>query len=245
MRIDAGNHDRPVYILGPVSNTFEIAKVAAREGAGEQGTWKLSFLVDDERVHTADIHLLPGPGDIQDPVDSGTDYPDLDTGGGFATVVRLHNPFNSAGNTGIPDDTYRGGKARITLQNDGVIAQYGENNALGGAILTSTTPGEWLNTSPVDTAVAAQYDVIVEDVYGDVARMASVGAVLTGTFDTWQNLGTSRAWSLYANNAVSIAMLGPESVTAAFRIRIRRASTGLVLATSKLVLSVTLGVSPP
>lgn len=236
--LDAADRERPTYLLGHPVTGHEVAKVVNRASGGksDEGAqlFDLSFVIDDDRVHTADNHLLPGPGDIQDPVDDGTDYDD--SGGALAVLVRMRDVGISGGNQGIPDDTHRGGLARFILRNDGHAAWYAESDADGSPNATADFAGMWLNAT-VDPLVAATYEVYMEQIPGSETYVAA-GAVLTGTFDTWLPMSTDYQWDWSADDAVSAALFGPESVTMVLRLKIRKIGTTLILSTSGVVLTV-------
>jgi hypothetical protein len=233
--LDAADRERPTFLLGHPVTGQEVAKVVNRASAGksDEGAqlFTLSFVIDDDRVHTADNHLLPGPGDIQDPVDDGTDYDD--SGGGLAVLVRMRDVGVLGGNIGLPDDTHRGGLARFILRNDGHAAYYAELDADGSPTEADDFPGMWLNAT-VDPLVAATYEVYMEVMPGSEPYVAA-GALLTADYQ----------WDWSADDAVSIALFGPESILATLRLKIRKIGTTLILSTSKVYLTVTLGSSPP
>lgn len=238
--LDAGSRERPQFLLGNLTTGDEIAKLAHRGDGGKQDgaqLFDLAFVVDDDRVHEADVHLLPGPGDIQDPIDSGTDYPD-EGGGGFATLVRLGAHNIRATNIGIPDADNRGGLARYDLFGDGTAGYYAENGSdTPTSIDEALFPGEWLNTAPVDPSVAAMYEVYVDDFNPpQTASYVAAGAVFTGTLGSWLPLDADHNWSLEADGAVCDALFGAESITVALRVQIRRGT--LVLATRTISLAI-------
>lgn len=94
--LDDGTRERPRFMLGPIG-IDEIAKVAAVTDGGktQDGAqiYACTGVVDDDRVHERDNPLLPGPGDIQDPIDDGTTTSDVD----FSTVVNI----DALGNRGL------------------------------------------------------------------------------------------------------------------------------------------------
>jgi hypothetical protein len=239
MVLDGGNRERPQFLLGNLARSDEIAKLAGRSGSKTQDgntIFDLAFIVDDDRVHEADNHLLPGPGDIQDPIDDGLDYP-AEGGGGFATLVRLQNHSIVSENQAI---VFEGGISEFRLYNDGRASEYIERSIVP---MTEENfyPGEWLNTAPVDPAVAAVYDVFVEDIYpSQTATFVSEGAIFTGTLGSWLPLSADYSWSWDVNAP------GPYSqpvVFVALRVSIRK--DGLILRTSTIVLaSVVYSIAP-
>jgi hypothetical protein len=236
---DAGDRERPIYFLGPESSD-ELCKVEEiSDGGQEDGAhlFDVKLVLDDPRVHSADVHLLPGPGEIQDPIDDGSYIPS--ESGSTATLVRLSN--HTIYNTGFeiadfPDGT--GGIAIYRLFEDGRSGYaYSTNITPGvGTPVEEYIDGEWINTAPVEVSEAALYEVYVED-FGTQQQLIDLGSVaaLNGTFNTWLPLGVDYEFEL-------TDLTGPSpsfSVAAVLRVSIRLIGSTVVQArrTINLVLS--------
>lgn len=95
--LDSGTRMRPKFVLGDMDLLVKITGISdggtSDAEDGEQGSqlFDITAVVDHEGVHMADVHLLPGPGEIQDPIDD--DYE-----GDIDTMVALNGRQN-AGNT--------------------------------------------------------------------------------------------------------------------------------------------------
>lgn len=232
--VDHGDREPPQYLLGHPTTGREIAKVINRTAQRESdGTlwFDLDFIVDDDRVHTADSHLLPGPGDIQDPIDDGTDYPP-EGGGGFATVARLST--HSVVGGGVEATS---GAAEFTLGIDGRASADGE---VSGA---QTFPGEWLNTAPVDPSVSDDYEVLVHDL-GFVAAAVAGGATFTGTLETWLPLSSDQSWEFAIADIPSYTgpvTINPSESTTSVLLSVSIRRSGVVLVTRQLLLQIIVG----
>jgi hypothetical protein len=245
--LDDGRRERPKFLLGPIATGDELVKISsiADGGKTEEGAqlFDIEGVIDDSRVHAADNYLLPGPGDIQDPIDDGSDVED--SGGGTAALVRLSNHGIVGGNVGLPDDTHRGGLAAYTLFADGTSGFAHADDYLDvGSPTTGLYPAEWINTAPVEPAVAALYECYAQD-YGAFALYAGAGAVCVGTVNTWLSLDVDRTWSITADDAVADALFDPESITVLLRVQIRRIGSTVVQANKQISLTLVLGSSPP
>ena len=177
--LDDGTRERPKFLLGTLADADELVKVAAITDGGksqaEDGMpgaqlYDIAAVVDDARVHSADALLLPGPGDIQDPVflptgDGG--------GGGSILLVTLADHY-------IQDGSNFGGgfAAGITLRNNGTaFATVGAGSV--------EFPSEWLLV-PCEVAGSATFEVYASAVGFEPA--------ITGTLNTWLKLDVNRSW---------------------------------------------------
>jgi len=178
--LDDGARERPVFLLGTLSDGDELVKISNRKDGGKSAKgaqyFDIEAVVDDRRVHQADNAFLPGPGDIQDPVG----LPDDSSGGGILVMVTLQDHFIRDGQRPIGG----GSEAGIYFNSDGSLQTYQGT----GAVFTSL-PGEWLLVV-VEPSVAAQFEI-----YAHCNIDTTVGFTGSDLFDTWLNLGTSRHWS--------------------------------------------------
>jgi hypothetical protein len=177
LMLDDGTRERPKFLLGTQVGGDEVLKVLAiRDGgkgqSGEQ-LYDIDGVLDDARVHAADNAYLPGPGVIQDPIETGTD---VDTGGGTLYLTNLTYKFIRAFT----------GAASYTLKNDGSSSTSS----------TSSVPYEWMLYGVVEPAVAALYEVRASfQGGGSFGPPQSVATNPSGT-GSWLNLGTTRSWSI-------------------------------------------------
>jgi hypothetical protein len=238
--IDRGDRERPQFLLGHQTTGTETVKVRnivpQREDDGSL-LFKLEFVVDDERVHLADNALLPGPGDLQDPVDDGSDYDD--SGGGVALLVRLTSRSIIGGQGGD-----YGGLAGIDFNDDGTLDTREKGTA--GALDTDTIPGEWLNrvATPAECAL---FSIKAEDYSGLGAAVdAATGASLTGSaLETWIPAGTAIGWTLTVDPSTYDGpyTINPSETTVSvpLRVSVRRDSSGVVQETRIILLTVIIG----
>jgi len=219
--LDDGTRERPKFLLGPLLGSRELVKVQAITDGGlaDEGAqlFEISGVIDDERVHTADNALLPGPGEIQDPVGLPDDSGGVDTGGGTLVVPRILD----AAVYDVTDSTVYSGDLRCSVT-------FGATGLLSYATLASSlylppTPvGEWNLYGEIEPTLADLYEVratVVSSVDGGSP------VTFTGTVGTWETLGTARTWEL------TTGYVDASTDRAAIRIlffEIRETATGLV-----------------
>lgn len=205
MILDGANLERPKYLLG----AKDMVKVAAIEDGGktQDGAqlFRISGLIDDDRVHQADVHLLPGPGDIQDPVGEPND----DEGGGTALVVRLRNTTYDLVSTNAD------ASVSLLFKNNGTTL----STASANTFATTTPPVlSWLLNTPVETSVAGTFEIR--------ATLLSGATPDSGVLDTWTPLDADFG-ILYSRS--------PEgSATATLKIEIRDAD-GIVQGSANFI----------
>lgn len=218
--VDDGTRERPKFLLGPLLGSRELVKVQAiTDGGDADGAqlFSLTGVIDDERVHTADNALLPGPGEIQDPVGLPDDSGGVDTGGGTLVVPRILD----ASIYDVTDSTVYSGDLRcsVTFGATGLLTYDTLNSAL---YLPPTPSGEWNLYGEIEPTLAALYEV-----RATVLTSVDGGSpvTFTGTVGSWEALGTVRTWEL------STGYVDPGTDRAAIRIvffEIRETATGLV-----------------
>lgn len=212
--LDDGGRERPMFILGTLDDCDELAKIAVIGDGGktDQGAqlFEITSVIDDERVHTADNALLPGPGDIQDPIDGGLDFDDA--GGG---LVLLHlTDHTLIGITSI-GDVIAGLRLSTVGAAQGEVTE-GGSPASGSPFVYAT---QW-TSSPIEPAAAALYEVRA------TVTFTSNGTGLDGSGDpagVWLNLGTERVF-----NVTVVAATSPGLNQWGIAIELRRVGTTIV-----------------
>jgi len=196
--LDDASRERPKFVFGPAGEHRIIVKLLAirPQGRTDEGApiFELSGVAEDNRVHAADAHLLPGPGEIQDPVDRGEDVED---GGGGPIAIPLVNVANvNVRAFGSPSQKARG---TYILRNDGVerIEELPYSDAGSGTV--TQRGNRWAYGRPFEPSQCAAFEV-------RATNLALTGGLgedqytyygnFVGTFGVWLNLGTTRTWYL-------------------------------------------------
>lgn len=139
-----------------------------------------------------------------------------------------------------------GGLARITVSTDGQLSGDEANSVELPSFNHFDFVGEWLNTVPVDPAVAALYEVRAVDLLDSAAVIAG-GATVTGTFGTWLPVSGDLSWTFEIDDAG--AYTGPvtinpneTSASVAFDLQIRRIGVTQILANNQMLLTIVVGI---
>ncbi len=170
-----GRRERTRFLIGAPAAaplTAELVRVASiGDGGARDGVqyWRIDASIDDARVHSADVALLPGPSEIQDPIDTGATSGGGGGGGGGTIIISINNfdlmvavVFGS-----------------FVLTNTGVM------RVDGAGIPFETFAGQWTAAAPLTVAEAEDYEVRVTVLNGSFE---------TGPVGTWVSLGTTREW---------------------------------------------------
>lgn len=238
--LDDGTRERPKYLLGPLVGGDEMVKVLAikdgGKGEGGEQLYDVDGVIDDVRVHEADNALLPGPGDIQDPIDESGD---AGTGGGTLLLVNLSSNWWIWGGiySVIAND------CNYELRSDGVASSSGwvPISEETGIYVTQDIANEWLQYGVAETDSAALYEVLVEYLTGYENPPINITApngddgyftvALTGSaVGSWLNLGTTRTWTIPNDTDLT------KRITK-FSVQIRLVGTTEVLGSSVITLS--------
>jgi len=228
LMLHGAQRERPKFLLGTLADADELVKVTAitdgGKGEAEDGQagaqlFDIAAVVDDPRVHTVDVHLLPGPGDDQDPIGA---YGDEGGGPGSLYLVNLNPHDIISYNTGAYPTL-----ATFRLVNNGIAQQDG---IIAGI---PNFPTEWMYYGAIETSIAALYEV----------RATFIGRTWIGTpdgdptsipimsggdaLDTWLNLGTTREWSVSLDPTAG-TLVGVYGTTTQVRYEIRSIADGLV-----------------
>lgn len=213
-----GESERTKYLVGQK----DIAKILSIEDGGkaEDGAqlYRLTAVIDDERVHEADIDLLPGPGEIQDPVGDPDDSDEEEGGGGLLVVVRILDAEIYA----ITDST-------ADTNDLAVLVEFDNNGRLrieveaSGATSSDYQTGEWNLYGLIEPSLAGLYEIRATMVYS--YDWPDSSNAFTGTLNTWLQLNTTRSWEI--RNTYT-APSDPRQAIRQVRFEIREASSGIV-----------------
>jgi hypothetical protein len=234
MVLDSGIRERPKFFLGGLDNLAVVTSIAdggksdAEDGEDGAQMYDIAGFVDDERVHTADIALLPGPGEIQDPVS----FPDGDNDSGSTIyIVRVLDRTVEAiaiAGVGAPSSTDM--VATFTLLGTGA-ASYA--NSSGSSSAGGSLANEWMQYGVVEPAIAALYEVRATIVSSSSSGAFAGTDVFTGTVGSWLSLSTTRTWML---TTPAPGAVGEYVATHTLFIEIREVSTGLVQDSASITL---------
>lgn len=218
--LDSGTRERPKYLLGTLTGDELVKIVAIRDGGTDDDgaqLYALEAVVDDPRVHAADNAFLPGPGEVQDPVDGGGG---VDAGGGGGGIDEPLVIALAAHEISSYESGYNA-YVKFMLRNDGTAGY--ESSALG----VFNYPGEWALASPVEILQASRYEVRLTETYNNAKGTMSGAAI-----GSWLTLGSARYWRLFyaVQNWTDTALVK-------FKVEIREAASGVVQSTSNLTLS--------
>lgn len=219
--IDFGTQERTKYLIGPK----DLAKVLAITDGGKTGDgaqlYRLTLVLDDDRVHEADVDLLPGPGVVQDPVFDPDDSDDTagggDGGGDILLLPRINDQYLEAATNDNGDTNAL--EARYQLRNNGTARAYLDD--AGGAGYFNLA-SQWLLYGEVETSDAALFEVrAVQLIQVDSAS----DTTFTGTVGSWLSLDTNREWILRTEFTS-----GFDSRNAIWRLRIeiREVASGII-----------------
>lgn len=226
--LDDGTRERPKYLIG----AKELVKVGAISDGGKTDggaqLYNLAGVIEDDRVHAVDVHLLPGPGDIQDPVGDPNDLGG--EGGGTFVIINLAD-------LGISDQRFDApAVASLTLGNNGVASRV-------GTLYRGTLTNVWIAFAPVELTVADDYEVMatILSINTGVFDPVSFPLNYSGTFDTWLPLSTSRTWGAVADFTDGSHTSYGEII---MRLDLREIATSIVQASANLTLFVQSDAGP-
>lgn len=210
--VDDGTRERPKFLLGPLLGSRELVKVQAiTDGGDADGAqlFSLTGVIDDERVHTADNALLPGPGEIQDPVglpDEGGPDP-----GVTLLVPNILDVYAIAFTTsGVSVSSLA---ATYKLGATGLL-RYTEEFA--GTPINYDPAGQWLLYGEAEPADCALFEVRATL----ISSPGGGGETFTGPIGTWEQLGVDIEWRLEYG--------GGGNAQRVLYVEIREIATGLV-----------------
>lgn len=219
--VDDGTRERPKFLIGPVDD-FDIVKITkigdgGRTDDGAQ-MYTMEGLIDDPRVHMADVALLPTLGEIQDPIG----YPDDDAGGGFVTVPNLPSVRSLSMTAADYSSSY-------VFRANGTSAWVYVGTL--PASFTEEFANEWIIGAPVEVIEAAQFEVFFHSVNegGGWPIVTGAATLNTPTLETWLPCGVDYTFS---------STIGPGTGVVQFHVEIsiREASTLTVVETGNVYL---------
>lgn len=182
--LDDGTRERPKYLIG----AKDLVKVLSITDGGktEEGAqlYNLTGVIDDERVHTVDEHLLPGEGEVQDEPEDVDEDTGGGAGGGTIVLVAINDGAiggGSASNLGV--------SGAYTLQNDGTIQFLLTTDGVTNDF-SYLFAHQWLRFGPYDLPTASLFEARFHLVSSTNAGV--YGGSLTGTMDTWLPLSSNQ-----------------------------------------------------
>jgi hypothetical protein len=210
----AANQDRTRYVFGTSAEESMPCRVKSLMPRGLKEV-DVVTVAEDPRVHTVDQGLLPGPGEVQDPItylDSGGTTGGGGGGGGSFTVLFLtDHAFGTPVSEGLIPATV------ISFRNTGQLMLTTRAYNLGGTLnsqSTSTVTGQYVTTSPVTPA-----EMVIYEIRFTLLTVVAGEYTLTGTFGAWMNCNVDREIEFKVPSG---------SGTATVKAELRLISTGVV-----------------
>jgi sulfur carrier protein ThiS len=218
IRVDDAARERTKYVFGTLDAVQQIVRVVAvqPQGRNEDGapTYILNGVVEDDRVHSVDAYLLPGPGDDQDPVNPGPDdFPDT----GILVPTLGYLEIEAYGPFGTP------ATVELVFRPDGSLTGYGTT------FDPVQPPDMWIFPRPIELASAALYELRATLLAANTPNGAT-----TPPYDTWLSLDLEWSWSTGTVNDV-----GQDVAGLFIRFEIREKATGVIQTTAEMRLNAT------
>lgn len=229
--------ERTRYVFGAGAPYETIMRVLnIRTTTDEKGvrSFVVSGVVDDERVHTADKHLLPSgpevvidpgtglpvdpeiPPVVQDPIDNPTDP---GTGSGTALIPYLGEPFPPylGRDWGPFEQTFHDVNYIRFASHGFAYVEVGNGDNIGRI-------GSWwvLGAGPYTPAQCGDFSIRATLLEGD--------PLLDGTMGAWLSLSQDRSW----NNQIPPDVTGAETPGSLVLFEIRLTASGEVLASREM-----------
>jgi len=190
---DDGNRERPKFMLFKLTQEREnIVKISLIEDGGEDEggaqLLKLTAFVDDDRIHNVDVHLLPGPGDDQDPIDTTPGVPDI----GTKAIVRLPDPYNFMG---PPVGPWYQRYDEWTFRPDGTLNQKLGNVLYPQYDVDADYANCWLVSSPLETIHSTRYELraTLQSLY---IAPNQPNVTYWGEFNVWLSMDVERDFGM-------------------------------------------------
>lgn len=181
-----GYRDRTQYLMGSPEEDDKLVKIAGvSDGGIEDGAqlYDVAAFEDDERCHLVDVHLLPSPGEIQDPIED-------EEGAGEETTVPVVN---------LPGQSF--GQSSASVTNYTQLKFFG-NGQLGGSYTGGGSPfvwpNQWLVTNPVDPETVS---VLFAVRFTLVSGTLNAGS---GYLDAWLPANVDYEFQVVTPNTASI-----------------------------------------
>lgn len=236
------DRERPVYLFGTASELATTVRIRSispeeRDSDGPQ-LISIKGVIEDNRVHQADVSLLPTEG-TQDPVDDGGG---ADGSGGILLISRAIGPASAIWLLNyLRASTFKlgaSGHASTSYRNS------------DGSIVNTALPSEWASGATMTAEQAAQYEARATIVGrsgtydGHAIDLALVDAFIAAcgigsARDVWLGLGEERSWGF----DVGSYSMGEYArwVTVVLRIRIRNVSDGIEQASADITMRFLVG----
>lgn len=230
---DDGSRERTKFLLGVIGTTDELVKISAIADGGlnDDGLqlYQISAVIDDDRVHEADNDLLPGPGEVQDPVDPSDEVDDPNDGGGgqVASIPRLTGQFE------YPAFFLRLHEKAFQFRTDGTLWIKLVVPAIQGSTVTYwQQANQWMLRPPVEATEAARFEIR----WTPLTEFATVGATpessvsLSANSGVWYPITEARTFSVFLPDMDPMENV-PMFYIGRWIFEIREISTGIVQAT--------------
>lgn len=243
MVLDDPNRELPKFLFGTLNESDELIKILSISdgGSSEEGGQliKIEGIVDDPRVHEADVFLLPtgSPTPVQDAVDYVASVNDS-TGG----TTSLNVPQFTGRSIIINSVHLLVGWESVTFKNNGTVVNaygYTEDPAYPGVTNVYNfdyygTAKEWLRTNPVDPSEAALFEIRAATIPGYSVEygMFIQPAEFTGVLDTWVPLDVDREWKLLVPDQGFDFNANTKRASLYLRIELRKIGSSVVQASN-------------
>lgn len=229
---DDGNRERPKFMLFRLTEQKEnIVKISLIEDGGQDESGaqllRITAFVDDERCHTVDLHLLPGPGDDQDAIDDSPGVPDV----GTKAIVRLPNGYEEfIRPVGPWIETYVG----WTFKKDGTLTQTMRNLLYPSENFSADYANAWLVASPLDEIHSNRFEVRGTITFLNI-HPSYTDVNIIGPWGDWVPLNAERTYAIEVPDSTTDPDIQPEDYGRAqlnFVFQVREIATGIIQSTS-------------
>lgn len=220
--VDKADEDRTKYIFGTgraYETVLRVLSIRNTADASGRKSYAISGVIEDERVHLVDAHLLPTDATVQDPVPAfGEAAVDDGAGSGAITVPFLETALMN----GSPS-------VEVTVSNDGtVMYNAGTLTNFDGESFTNPTrlANQWALAAPRSLVETSLFEIKVE--------IFSLTGELTGSaVNTWLSLATTRSWRTEVTVPGGFAEVG-------LHVYIREISSGILQTSADWTLTASL-----
>lgn len=196
--VGESNRERTKFVFGSLSEVTRLVRVIGLRPRS-QTTVELAAVLEDDRVHLADLPYLPSPGQSeQDPPNTGGTA-DPNAGGGTpgsSPVINLSN--QNLWITGNMAPSRQNPTVTITFGDDGVL-NLAATDYLGIWFTLGDVANQWISPNPVTTVVTDKYEVMFVKYSAWASNGKEIADLTTdgfyvGTYDTWLSMSTDRSF---------------------------------------------------